>query len=49
MIDRQTATEITGFIIRELDTVRVKGREAGETIYELIGEVNEVDAHGLKQ
>lgn len=43
MIDRQTGAEITGFIIRELDTVRVKGREAGETIYELIGEANEVD------
>ena len=43
MIDRQTATEITGFIVRELDTVRVKGREAGETIFELIGEANEVD------
>ena len=43
MIDRQTATEITGFVIRELDTVRVKGREVGETIYELIGEANETD------
>ncbi|MFI3154657.1 MAG: adenylate/guanylate cyclase domain-containing protein [Methylococcaceae bacterium] len=43
MIDRQTATEITGFVVRELDTVRVKGREVGETIYELIGEANETD------
>ncbi|MBL6987876.1 MAG: HAMP domain-containing protein [Methylobacter sp.] len=43
MIDRQTADEITGFVLRELDTVRVKGRDVGETIYELIGEVNEVD------
>ncbi len=43
MIDRQTATEITGFVIRELDTVRVKGREAGESIYELLGEAGTVD------
>ncbi|TAK61545.1 adenylate/guanylate cyclase domain-containing protein [Methylobacter sp.] len=43
MIDRQTATEVTGFVVRELDTVRVKGRETSESIFELIGEVNEVD------
>lgn len=43
IIDRQTATEISGFVIRELDTVRVKGRESGETIYELIGAIDEAD------
>jgi len=43
MIDRQTATEITGFVVRELDTVRVKGREAGESIFELIGAADEAD------
>lgn len=49
MIDRKTAAEITGFTIRELDTVRVKGREAGENIYELIGETNEADDKLLEQ
>lgn len=49
MIDRQTAAELTGFVVRELDTVRVKGREAGETIFELIGEADEVDSGILEQ
>jgi len=43
MIDRQTATEISGFVIRELDTVRVKGRASGEIIYELIGTLDQAD------
>lgn len=43
IIDRQTAAQITGFVLRELDTVRVKGRETGETIYELIGASHEAD------
>ncbi len=43
MIDQQTATEISGFVIRELDTVRVKGRASGEIIYELIGTLDEAD------
>jgi len=43
MIDRQTASEITGFVVRELDTVRVKGRETGESIFELIGAADEAD------
>ncbi|MDP1771542.1 MAG: adenylate/guanylate cyclase domain-containing protein [Methylobacter sp.] len=49
MIDRQTASEITGFVIRELDTVRVKGREAGEAIYELVAETHEVDESLLEK
>jgi class 3 adenylate cyclase len=49
IIDRQTATAITGFISRELDTVRVKGREEGESIYELIGETHEADDHVLEK
>ncbi len=36
IIDRQTAVDATGLLIRELDTVRVKGREDGEAIYELL-------------
>jgi len=43
MIDRQTAESITGFVIRELDTVRVKGREEGEAIYELVSKRNQID------
>ncbi len=49
MIDRQTATEITGFVVRELDTVRVKGRETGESIFELIGAADEADDLMLEQ
>ncbi len=37
MIDAKTASDIDGFVIRELDTVRVKGREEGERIFELLG------------
>lgn len=43
MIDQQTANQITGLVIRELDTVKVKGREAGEIIYELVGSIDTVD------
>jgi class 3 adenylate cyclase len=49
MIDRQTANEITGLVVRELDTVRVKGRESGESIFELIGEENEIDRGMLER
>jgi class 3 adenylate cyclase len=48
MIDQQTANSISGFGIRELDTVRVKGREAGETIYELIGKAEDADSVQLE-
>lgn len=37
IIDKKTADTISGFVIRELDTVIVKGREQGENIYELVG------------
>ena len=37
MIDQKTVENIEEFIVIELDTVRVKGREEGESIYELIG------------
>lgn len=36
IIDRQTAMDAPGLLVRELDTVRVKGREEGEAIYELL-------------
>lgn len=49
LIDRKTAAELTGFVVREIDTVRVKGREAGESIYELIGEINEADDRLLEK
>ncbi len=48
MIDQQTANSLSGFVIRELDTVRVKGREAGETIYELMGKAEEADSVQLE-
>ena len=48
MIDKQTADNISGFIIRELDTVRVKGREEGESIYQLVGKTDSVDNSMLK-
>ncbi|MDQ7089998.1 MAG: adenylate/guanylate cyclase domain-containing protein [Methylococcales bacterium] len=43
MIDQETVENIEGFVIRELDTVRVKGRKEGENIYELVGVDGEVD------
>jgi class 3 adenylate cyclase/HAMP domain-containing protein len=36
IVDRQTTLDATGLLVRELDTVRVKGREEGEAIYELL-------------
>lgn len=42
IIDRQTAAEIPELAVRELDTVRVKGRKAGESIFELIGEADDI-------
>ena len=48
IIDQKTAENIEGFIVRELDSVRVKGREEGERIYELIGEKSQVDILTLK-
>jgi adenylate cyclase len=36
IVDRQTALDASGLLFRELDTVRVKGREEGEAIYELV-------------
>ncbi|MCK5353472.1 MAG: HAMP domain-containing protein [Methyloprofundus sp.] len=44
MIDQETVENIDGFVVRELDTVRVKGREEGESIYELIGQSSDVDS-----
>jgi len=44
MIDERTAHAITGLVVRELDTVQVKGREQGAVIYQLIGRTNEIDA-----
>ena len=43
LIDSHTANNITGFVTRELDTVRVKGREAGEVIFELVGKNHQID------
>jgi len=43
LIDSHTVNNITGFVTRELDTVRVKGREAGEVIFELVGKNNQTD------
>ena len=48
MIDQKTVENIKGFIVRKLDTVRVKGREEGESIYELIGEKSQIDILILK-
>lgn len=48
IIDHETQAEITGMVIRELDTVKVKGRDSGETIYELIGRNAEVDGSRLQ-
>jgi class 3 adenylate cyclase len=44
IIDRPTAADTSGLLIRELDSVRVKGKEGGETIYELIGKTGQADS-----
>ncbi len=36
IIDHQTCSQISGFMVRELDWVRVMGREKGEAIFELV-------------
>lgn len=42
IVDQQTVLEVSGFTTRELDTVRVKGRNSGEAIFELIGLQSEI-------
>ncbi|TRX00879.1 adenylate/guanylate cyclase domain-containing protein [Candidatus Methylobacter oryzae] len=49
MIDRQTASGLSGFVVRELDTVRVKGRESGESIYELVATADDIDSAALEK
>ncbi|MCK5867671.1 MAG: HAMP domain-containing protein [Mycoplasmataceae bacterium] len=49
MIDQETVDHINGFVVRELDTVRVKGREEGESIYELVGESSQIDTATLEK
>lgn len=49
IVDRQTASEITGFVVRELDSVRVKGRESVDSIFELVGETDAVDSAMLER
>lgn len=44
IIDRQTAVDTPGLLIRELDTVRVKGRDESEPIYELLPFSDQSDA-----
>lgn len=44
IIDQETFASIEGLVVRELDTVRVKGRTSGESIYELIGKCEQVSA-----
>jgi class 3 adenylate cyclase len=48
IVDRPTAVDTHGLLIRELDSVRVKGKEESETVYELIGKVGEADAATLE-
>lgn len=49
IIDQQTAKKIHGFVLRELDTVRVIGRKEAESIFELVGEVSIVDDRILEK
>jgi adenylate cyclase len=37
LLGEETARAATGFVVRELDWVRVKGRGGGAAVYELIG------------
>jgi adenylate cyclase len=49
IIDQQTAVDASGLLLRELDTVRVKGREEGEAIYELLALSGQADDAVLEE
>ena len=49
IVSEYVKAQVPDMLYRELDTVRVKGKDVAVTIYELVGKLGQVDAIKMKQ